>query len=195
MPFITEEVWHRLKDRADGEDCILSAYPTFQENDISVQVQMNTILDVKTKILEIRNVHQVSFKEALGFGFVANGGGLPWESQGAAELLIKLTNVNTIQKAASAPEQSLGFVSGKTTYFVELSKEVDFDAELEKLEKDKEYYEGFVKTVNKKLSNERFVQNAPQQVVEKEKKKLSDGLSKIDQLTASILELRNRMGE
>jgi valyl-tRNA synthetase len=195
MPFITEEVWHRLKDRADGEDCILSAYPTFQENDISIQAQMNTILDVKTKILEIRNVHQVSFKEPLGFGFVSNGGGLPWESQGAVELLIKLTNVSTIQKAASAPEQSLGFVSGKTTYFVELSKEVDFDAELEKLEKDKAYYEGFVQTVHKKLSNERFVQNAPQQVVEKEKKKLADGLSKIEQLTSSISELRNRMGE
>lgn len=193
MPFITEEVWHRLKDRAEGQDCILSTYPSVQEYDHSVQAQMDTILDVKTKILEIRNVHQISFKEALGFGFVDNGGGLPWESPGAVELLIKLTNVNAIQKAENAPEQSLGFVSGKTTYFVELTKEVDFDAELEKLEKEKEYYAGFIQTVNKKLSNDRFVQNAPQAVVEKERKKLADGQAKIEQLTTSISELKGRM--
>jgi valyl-tRNA synthetase len=111
---------------------------------------------------------------------------------GAIELLVKLANVKGVSEDTSMPENAISFVAGNTSYYVLLDKEVDLESELEKLQNEKEYYEGFVRNVEKKLSNERFVQNAPEAVVEKERKKLSDGQAKIEQLQASIDDLKSR---
>jgi valyl-tRNA synthetase len=103
-----------------------------------------------------------------------------------AAVISKLGNLDTFDKTDSKPEASMSFMVKAQEYFIPLSDNVDVEAEIEKLETDLKYQEGFLKSVTKKLSNERFVNNAPVKVVEMEKKKQSDAEEKIEKIKEMI---------
>jgi valyl-tRNA synthetase len=187
MPFITEEIWHQLKERAAGDDCMMSQI-TQAPGDVDAKLSdvFNHILTVKSAVLELRNQHQLSPKETMTLAYIGDEELLLlWKVPGAEFVLQKLANATCGRGVA----EGISFLAGKYQYQAALTIEVDKEAEMKKMKEELAYYEGFVKSVEKKLSNERFVAGAPPDVVEKEQQKKADGEAKIEQLLKSIAQL------
>ena len=190
MPFVTEEIWHQLRDRKDGEDCVVSDYPKAQSFDNELIGRFEKIKDVITKVRDIRVKNNMSPKETLTL-FVEEGDRAKdlYSIDGMNALVCKMANLSAFEFTSSEVENSVSFLSGTEKYFVELNLEIDEAAERERLMKELEHAEGFLISVKKKLSNERFVSGAPAAVVEKERKKLSDGEEKIKILKENLEKL------
>lgn len=190
MPFITEEIWHGLKVRAKGEDCIVSAYPKAQAFDEAFIQVIEQGKELVTKIRETRNKHGIKAQEPLKL-FMENGPSAEklLHTPGWVETIKKMAVLEALELVEQEPENTISFLSGTANYFLELNIEVDLEAEREKLEKELAYFQGFVKSVEKKLSNERFVSGAPEQVVERERQKLADGYAKIKILQENLANL------
>jgi valyl-tRNA synthetase len=187
MPFITEEIWHQLKTRAEGEDCMMSLLPDSLGNaDKEVNQLFEHVLEVKTSVLELRNQHQLSPKENIDLVFPSDPSLTRlWRTPGAKFVLKKLANAECDEGEGAG----VSFLAGKFQYHAALAVTVDKASEIKRMEEEIAYYEGFLKSVEKKLGNEKFVANAHPDVVEKEKQKQADGLSKIEQLRKSIEQL------
>ena len=187
MPFITEEIWHQLKIRPNGADCMVSlisadAGPV----DPGVTEVFNHILTVKSSVLELRNQYQLSPKESMVLIFPSDPELIRlWSTPGAETVLHKLANAT----CAEGIGEGVSFLAGKYQYHAVLTIEVDKEAELKRMQEELNYYIGFVSSVDKKLSNEKFVANAHPDVVDKERQKKADGESKIEQLQKSIAQL------
>ncbi|MDQ3016855.1 MAG: valine--tRNA ligase [Bacteroidota bacterium] len=184
MPFITEEIWHQLKNRMQGDDCMMTL---INENSGQVDQRVlkivNHILEVKTSVLELRNQYQLSPKETIQL--VQPGDDdlrTLWTLPGARFILEKLSN-STLSEGVN---EGVAFISGKYQYYATLNIVIDKEAERKKMMEELEYYRGFILSVDKKLSNEKFVANASADVVDKERQKKADGESKIEQLLKSI---------
>lgn len=187
MPFITEEIWHQLKDRKVGEDCIIALLPEGREEvDSKVLDLFDHVLMVKSSVLELRNQYQLSPKESMALTFPSEADLITlWNTAGAKAVLEKLSNATCAEGEGSG----VAFLAGKYQYYAHLTIEVDKDAELKRMKEELAYFEGFVASVDKKLGNEKFVANANPEVVEKERQKRADGVSKIEQLQKSIAQL------
>lgn len=187
MPFITEEIWHQLKERAAGDDCILSRVNEVPgEVNAGVTEVMSHILEVKTVVLELRNQYQLSPKESITIIPPANNKlSALWNTPGAKSILEKLANATL----GDGEQGGVAFMAGKYQYYPVLNIQIDKEAELKRMKEELAYYQGFVQSVDKKLSNEKFVTNAAAEVVEKERQKKADGESKIEQLLKSIAQL------
>ena len=190
MPFVTEEIWHQLKERNDGDDCVISKYPASQTFDNELISKFEKAKDVITKLRDIRKKNNVAWKEQLSL-FVENSNRAKdlYGLDGLNALICKMANLSSFEFTEEEVENSVSFLSGTENYYVELNLEIDTEAERERLNKELEHARGFVNSVMKKLNNERFVNGAPAAVVEKEKKKLSDGEEKIKILEESLAKL------
>ncbi|MEM8526816.1 MAG: valine--tRNA ligase [Bacteroidota bacterium] len=188
MPFVTEEIWHQLKARAKGEDCIISTYPKAQSFNKTIIEKVERAKEVTAKVREIRNTKGISPKEALSLYVQESPNSLAlYELAGLKAMIEKMANLTGLYfTSMEEVESSIGFVSGTEKYFLEVQLMIDVEAEREKLQKELEHQRGFVKGVEKKLSNERFVNNAPAAVVDKERKKLADGQARIKILEESL---------
>ena len=140
-----------------------------------------------TKVREIRNDKGIGAREPLQL-LVASTEHPLW-SGSFSYLLKRMGQLGELGYAEERPPQSVSFVKGTETYYVPIGDFIDTEAEVEKLKKDLEYAQGFLKSVEKKLSNERFVQNAPDAVVEKERQKQRDGAERLAQLKAALAAL------
>ncbi|MEN0045922.1 MAG: valine--tRNA ligase [Bacteroidota bacterium] len=191
MPFVTEEIWHQLKERAKGEDCIISNYPSAQSFDKTIIKKVERAKEVTAKVREIRNTKGISPKEALSLYVQESPNSLAlYELSGLKAMIEKMANLTGLYfTSMEEVESSIGFVSGTEKYFLEVQLTIDVEAEREKLQKELDHQRGFVKGVEKKLSNERFVNNAPAAVVDKERKKLADGQARIKILEESLVGL------
>jgi valyl-tRNA synthetase len=187
MPFITEEIWHQLRDRKGGDDCIVAKIPNkIEEPDRALLDNVSHILTVKSAVLELRNLYQISPKVTMVLIHPASEDLIRlWQIPGAASILLKLANA-TIEEGESS---GIAFHAGKYQYYAALHVEIDKEAELKRMKEELAYYQGFVISVDKKLSNEKFVANASAEVVEKERQKKADGESKIAQLLHSIAQM------
>lgn len=192
MPFITEEVWHYIREREPGNDCIISSYPTFRkvdEDTIKTGVKAKKLV---SRIRETRNSKNLKPKEPLKL-FVQDSEKVQHflHVSGIKELVEKMAHLQHFEVTEEdTVTNSVAFLSSDEKFFLELPVAIDIDAEREKLHKELEYQEGFVQSVEKKLSNERFVNNAPQAVVNNERKKLEDGLERIRILKESLDNLK-----
>lgn len=190
MPFITEEIWHNLKERVAGDDCVISTWPSLKAYDEVLLSQIEKAKQTVSSIREIRNTKGIKQKDLLK---VYKQGGTQAEewlnAPGLKDMIIKMAKLEHLEDTAEDIENSVSFLVGRDKFFVELTQEIDEEAEYERLKKDLDYYQGFVKNVEKKLSNERFVNNAPAKVVEMERKKLADGLAKLENLEEAIAKL------
>ncbi len=191
MPFVTEEIWHQLKERKEGDDCVISQYPKAQLYDNELVKMVEKAKDVISKVRDLRNLNGIKQKDPLNF-YVVNSEGAKqlFETAGLEEMIHKLAFLGDIQFTDEEEVAgSIAFVSGTEKYFLELNKEIDVEAERAKLQSELDHQQGFVKQVMKKLGNERFVNNAPVAVVEKERKKLADGQARIKILEESLAKL------
>lgn len=180
MPFITEELWQNLAERREGESIMYAAEPRGQEPDAGVLEKMETVKAIVNGVRGVRAKRNIAPKEALELHVVGDQTA-PWP-----ELIGKLGNVSAIASVGEADATAAKFIAGTTTYEVPLADMIDTEAERAKLAKEIDYLNGFKASIEKKLSNERFVAKAPAAVVEGERKKLADAEAKIAQLTESL---------
>lgn len=195
MPFLTEEIWHQLADRSNGDDLIIARYPELSGVDKDILKKYELLKDITSSVRDIRNKNQVKQSELLEL-FIQDSD-LAKELMSDDEFsenLKRLATLSSVNLTDEEPANAVSFISDTLKLFVVLNLEIDFDAELERLEGELEYARGFVSSVEKKLSNERFVNNAPSAVVEKERQKMSDGQARIEILTTSIADIKKKMG-
>ena len=180
MPFITEELWQNLAERREGESIMYAAEPRGQEPDAVILEKMETVKAIVNGVRGVRAKRNIAPKEALELHVVGDQT-TPWP-----ELIGKLGNVSAIANVGEADATAAKFIAGTTTYEVPLADMIDTEAERAKLAKEIDYLNGFKASIEKKLSNERFVAKAPAAVVEGERKKLADAEAKIARLTDSL---------
>ena len=187
MPFITEEIWHAIAERNDGDDIIIAQQPRFdrlsgQAADILKQFEFTQ--EVVNNVRKVRSDKNIANREAIQL--VVKG----TANKDFDSVIAKLCNVSEISYVAEAPAGAFGFIVGSTEFFVPLTGSVDVEAEIKKLEEELKYAQGFLKSVEAKLSNERFVNGAPAAVVEKERKKKADAEAKIAVIEQQLAGLR-----
>lgn len=185
MPFITEELWQHIYDRKEGESIMiqtLNVTPTYDEGIIQL---FEVVKEVIGGIRTIRLQKNIAQKEALSLEVVGES---PIATFNA--VITKLCNLSAIATVAAKAEGAASFMVGTTEYAVPLGNLIDAEEELKKLEADLKYQEGFLQSVMKKLSNEKFVSKAPANVIEMERKKQADAETKIAALKESIAALR-----
>lgn len=187
MPFITEELWQHLTDRKPGESIMISpqtiAAPLSADETILAQVEH--MKNVVAGVRAIRNTKNISPRELLGLQVIGTDPIATYDC-----LITKMANVSGVEVIATKGDGVSSFMVGTTEYAVPLGGLIDVEAELAKAEAELKHLEGFLVGVKKKLSNERFVSNAPAAVVELERKKQSDAESKIATLKETIESLK-----
>jgi len=190
MPFITEEIWHALKERKEGDDCILSNYPKPRSFDQTIIDRVEQAKDIITNIRDIRNKNGIKMKDELDVFLVKSDRSDALVTQsGWSDICIKLGNLKNISTTTDENTAGIGFISGTEKCIVVMEQAMDVAAELDEKRKELEYQKGFVASVQGKLSNERFVSGAPEAVVAKEKAKLADGQERIKILEDDIKRL------
>jgi len=191
MPFITEEVWHLLKERPQGDDCILASWPEGKERGEKDKLQLvDWAQQLITGIRDVRQKEQLPQKQLLQLQyFNSEEAQRVFDYPGLRGIIMKLAYVDQIQVTTEEPGQCVSFRTGKTELFIPLEKEIDVEAEAAKLEEELTYARGFVQMVEKKLANSNFVDNAPEAVVNKERQKLADGQEKVSLLEESLKRL------
>ena len=190
MPFVTEEIWHQLRDRLEGEDCIVSNFPKPEAFDQEFVKNVDKAKAVVASIRDVRNNNGIKMKELLEVFVQKNGIAEKLMGiEGLKPMIIKMANLKSLELTEQVIDQSTSFISDTEKYFVAMEKEIDVEEERARLLKELDYHKGFIKTVLKKLNNERFVNNAPAAVVEKEKKKLADGEAKVKNLEEELAKL------
>lgn len=183
MPFITEELWQHLAERKEGESIMYAIIPQPGNIDTETLAAMEEAKNVVIGIRGVRAAKNIAPKETLSLNVIGE-----WASDNKA-VIAKLANLAEITPVKEKDASAAVFMVGTTEFNVPLSNNIDIEAELEKLNKDLEYFKGFKVSVMKKLSNERFVSNAPAAVVEGERRKLADAETKIKNLEESIAAL------
>lgn len=175
MPFITEEVWHLLKERQAGEDIIIAQWPDSQAADHEMIAAFEGAEKLVVAIRTIRKDKNIPQKESIRL--------MVKETDEAPSRLFpvvsKLCNIEQIEMVAEKPEGALSFIVGSQELYIPINSSIDKETEMAKLEEELSYTKGFLISVTKKLSNERFVSGAPPAVVDKEKQKQADAESRI----------------
>ncbi|MCK6691382.1 MAG: class I tRNA ligase family protein, partial [Thermoanaerobaculia bacterium] len=186
MPFITEEIWHQLRERATGQDCMMQRYPEAATADETLIRQVESAKDVISKVRDLRNQNQIKPREALKMTVQqSDSAETLFAREGLREMIVKLAVLSALEPAASEPANSKSFVSGTEKYYVEFEQEIDTAAECARIQQELDYQRGFLRSVEAKLANERFVSGAPAEVVENERKKRADAQARIAMLEES----------
>ena len=185
MPFITEELWQHLAERQEGESIVVARMPEPKEYDAHVIEQFETTKQIISGIRAIRLQKNIANREQLALQILKGD-----HDNSNDSVIVKLSNLTQIERVAEKDANSATFLVGTTEYAVPLGNNIDVEAELQKLEADLQYMQGFLRTVMGKLGNERFVNNAPENVVALERKKKADAESKIKSIEERIAELR-----
>ena len=186
MPFITEEIWHLLRERKEGDDIIVASMPVSQPFDENNLKAFERAAQIIIGIRNLRKEKNILNKEALELK-VRAGEGADCKFYPA---VMKLGNLSSVETVSEKPDGVIVFTVGSQEYYVPLSESVDVEAEIKKIKEELNYTRGFLKSVHKKLSNERFVNNAPAAVVEKEQQKQADAEARIKVLEEQLRGLR-----
>ena len=191
MPFITEELWQHIADRKDGESLMVSVFKTAEptKEDAELIAQVEEMKQIVSGVRAIRQSKNISPREPLALQVVGSAKQGVTSIPALAAIIVKLAGLSGIEAVAEKGEGTQAFLVGTNEYAVPLGSLIDTEAEREKAEAEIKRLQGFMAGIEKKLQNERFVQNAPAQVVELERKKLADAQSKIAALEATIKSL------
>lgn len=182
MPFITEEIWQNLRQRQEGESIMVTRLPRQKKFDKLQLAQFEAVKHIIVGIRNIRKQDNIPFKDALELQ-IKNNERYP---AAYASVIRKMGNLSGITFVSEAPKGTRSFIADTVEYFIPLSSNIDTDELRKKLEEDLEYTRGFLASVMKKLSNERFVNGAPAQVVANERKKQADAEAKIAAIEAQL---------
>ena len=185
MPFVTEEIWHWLNERHEGDDIIISHWPEVGIISKDILGQFDIASDVISNIRNIRKQNNIANKVKLELSVKINGN----LDKGFDAVIRKMGNLSGLEYVDEKVANAYSFIVKNNEYFIPFGDNVDLGAEKQKIEDELEYAKGSLAIVQKKLSNEKFVSNAPEQVVAGEKKKEADALEKIKILEEKLASL------
>ncbi len=186
MPFITEEIWHAVADRKEASEALIVApWPKAKIADKAVLKGFESATELVTQIRNVRKQNNIANKVAIELF----GRGSDDAVAGFYPVVTRLTNVSDCHFNEEMPAQAFTFVIGRMEYAIPFGETVDTGEQVAKLKEERDYALGFLKSVQKKLSNERFVNNAPPQVIDSERKKEADALSKISMIEEKLTAL------
>jgi valyl-tRNA synthetase len=190
MPFITEELWHDelFGERSANDCCIVALLPAIGEIDTQLTGELEVMKQLITEIRNTRNSKGLSPKESLDMMIKVNSG---IDYNRYLPVITKLGNMNETTFVNDSVTGASAFLVGTDEFYIPLGNNIDVAAERERLQKEIEYQQGFLKSVTAKLSNERFVQKAKPEIVENEMKKKADAEAKIKSLTDNLNGLAN----
>ena len=184
MPFITEELWQALETRQAGESIMVQLMPKANTVNEKLMDDFEKTKEIIAGIRTIRLQKNIPNKESLQLQIIGD------HNADFDAVISKLCNLESLGKVAEKSPNAVSFLSGTTEYAVPMGSLINAEDEIRKMEDEISYLEGFIQSVMKKLSNERFVQNAKPEIVDNERKKLSDAESKIASLKESIAGMR-----
>lgn len=185
MPFISEEIWHLIKER-DEKDCIIVAEWPMTENAIDPSSFFELDQSIITTIRNLRKQKNISPKEQLKL-FILEDNKTSFKRY--HPIIIKLCNLESIEYIKVRIDKAYSFVAGNNEYFIPLTQNIDIAIEKERLSKELDYSIGFLKSVQIKLANEKFVANAKPELLANEKKKLADAEAKIKAIEEQLASL------
>ncbi|QZT39013.1 valine--tRNA ligase [Halosquirtibacter xylanolyticus] len=187
MPFITEEIWQLLQTREEGASIMLAPWPETAEVNEQLIADFEDLKEAVAGIRTIRKEKNIANKEALELSILAGDKGYHATLNPVFE---KIANLSSLQEVNEEMSGALSFLVKSTQFFLPLGDLVNVEEELEKLATELKYTEGFLKTVMKKLGNEKFVNSAPEKVVELERKKKEDAEEKMRVINERIASLK-----
>ncbi|WP_025666712.1 valine--tRNA ligase [Aquimarina megaterium] len=187
VPFISEEIWQQITDRTPEEALIIANWPASQVVNESLIAEFEIAADVVSGIRTIRKEKNIAFKETIELSVLNSEN----NSSTFDPVISKLGNLSTLNYVDQKVEGALSFRVKSNEYFIPISGAINVEEEIKKLTDELSYTEGFLKSVQKKLQNERFVNNAPEQVIANEKKKQADAEAKIATIKSSLKSLHN----
>ncbi len=189
MPFITEELWQHIVERKTGEsimrECLKIEIPTEADNKLNADIEV--VKQIVSGVRMVRNQKNIAPKEQLSLQAIAQNHYAQYD-----EIVTKMANIDKVEVVKEKGSDTAQFMVGTDEYAVPIGNLIDVEAEIKKQEAQLTHLEGFLAGIKKKLSNERFVANAPEAVVALERKKQSDSEEKIAALKASIEELKKK---
>ncbi|MDB5228598.1 MAG: valine--tRNA ligase [Bacteroidota bacterium] len=186
MPFISEEIYHHLKERKEGDDICIAPYPKINSFDVRIIAEGEKIKEVISAIRDVRNKNGLSPKQTLKVFIHTNEISV---YQKFANLIEKMANISAINFTSTEVENTSSVLVQTDKLFIETGIALDAESEKKKIVEEMDYYKGFISSVEKKLNNERFTQNAKPEIIENEQKKLADGKSKLKSLENSLAKL------
>jgi len=187
MPFLTEEIWQLLADRTQEDSIMISVMPKPDSYDANLLAKFEQVKEVIVGVRNIRKQKNIAFKEVLEMNYKLK------ENNYDASfdcVVAKMCNLKEITAVDGEMKGAMSFIVKAVEYFIPLGDLVDVEEELKKMEEELKYTQGFLTSVQKKMSNERFVNNAPAKVIEIEKKKMADAEAKIKVLEDRIASMK-----
>ncbi|CAA0185704.1 valine--tRNA ligase [Tenacibaculum maritimum] len=186
MPFLTEEIWQYITERTTEEALVIARYPEIKDSDEQIITDFEFAMEVVSGIRTVRKEKNIPFREAVELSLVNNEG----YTKEFDVIIKKLTNLSAVKYVTEKVEGAASFRVKSNEYFIPISMDnIDVEAEKVKLNAELKRAEGFLFGIQKKLSNERFVGNAPEKVIALERKKESDTVAKIETIKASLISL------
>ena len=187
MPFLTEEIWQLLADRTDEDSIMVSVMHKPDSYDANLLAKFEQVKEVIVAVRNIRKQKNIAFKEVLEMNYKAKEDNYDTSFDC---VVAKMCNLKEITVANGEMTGAMSFIVNAVEYFIPLGDLVDVEEELKKMEEELKYTKGFLISVQKKMSNERFVNNAPAKVIEIEKKKMADAEAKIKVLEDRIASMK-----
>lgn len=186
MPFLSEEIWQHITTRSEEEALIVSTWSEIKTADTAIIASFDFATEVISGVRTIRKDKNIPFKEAIELKVINHEG-----STTVFDTVIqKLGNVSAIEYVEEQVAGALSYRVKSNEYFIPISGSVNIEEEIQKLEEELKYLKGFLRSVQGKLSNEKFVSGAPEKVIEMERKKEADALSKITTIEHSLKGLK-----
>jgi valyl-tRNA synthetase len=187
MPFISEEIWHLISERSEKDCIIVASWPALERKNDEIIKHFEVVMEVITNIRNIRKQKNISPKEKLQVFEKVNQGEI---IKTYDDIIVKLCNLSSFEYVNTKVENAFSFVLKHAEFYVPLSQNIDVDVEKERLAKDLDYNKGFLKSVQAKLANEKFVANAKPELLENERKKQADALAKIKAIEEQLAGLK-----
>lgn len=186
MPFLTEEIWHLIADRTKEEALIVSTWPDIKPFDSALIADFENAIEVISGVRTIRKDKNIPFKDTIELKVVNNDKASTYFDA----IVTKLGNITSLAYVSEKVDGALSFRVKSNEYFIPITGNIDVAAEIAKLTEELNYTKGFLKSVQGKLANEKFVAGAPEKVIEMERKKEADALAKIATIEQSLAGLK-----
>ena len=186
MPFLTEEIWHYIAERTPEQALIVGEWPNAKSFDAQLITDFDFATEVISGIRTIRKDKNIPFRDAIALSILNNEKASTYFDS----VILKLGNVEAIDYVSDKVDGALSYRVKSNEYFIPITGAIDVEAEIIKLTEELKYTQGFLRSVQGKLSNEKFVAGAPEQVIANERKKEADALAKIAMIEQSLAGLK-----
>jgi valyl-tRNA synthetase len=186
MPFLTEEIWQYIAERTPEQALIISEWPTMQNTNADLIAEFDFVIEVIAGIRTIRKQKNIANKDSIDLKIINN----EKNATNFDAVIIKLGNIENLEYVTETVNGALTYRVKSNEYFIPIAGNIDVAAEIEKLEEELKYIQGFLKSVQVKLSNEKFVANAKPEIIANERNKEADALAKIATIEQSLASLR-----